>query len=295
MKFLVLTLVGTAALAGVTASLTDLNPFKSTETKVTETVTVPSSTTSPVVVSNSGQATSKTIEKLAVNKDRVLYLDEEVNFPSVTPLIEKLKELNAKSSDDIFLLLDSPGGSVLDGGMLISEIQASKAHVYTVCTRICASMAAMIHSYGYKRYSLDRAILMYHPASGGAQGQIPNLMSQLTTITKYMDRMVANIVSRGKVNKDELNRRIAYEVWEEAEDGVAEGFNDSIVSLNVPYYQPPKTTLNFSSGQEERRSAPRRGVTNDLKWIAPDSELYLWDRNANHEQEVKASDAKSAK
>lgn len=184
-----------------------------------------------------GEASAKEVLKFNnVDKNRVVYLNSDVNYYSMKEATNKLKELEKKSLDPIFLLIDSPGGSVIDGATLTSQMQASKAPVYTVCTRLCASMGAIIHSYGHKRYALDAALLMYHPASGGVQGQVPNMVSVLKTITRYIEKMNLNIVSRtdGKLSKQEFDTLVAYEIWIDSEDALEKGLLDGIVSLDIP-------------------------------------------------------------
>jgi ATP-dependent Clp protease protease subunit len=215
----------------------------------------------------------KTVLKFNVNKSRVLYLTDEVNFFTTQKLINEIKKLNSESSEDIYLQIDSPGGSVIDGALLASEMEASKAHVNTVCTRFCASMAAMLHSYGYKRYGVDRSILMYHPASGAGQGQIPNIVSQLTTITRYMDKMVSNVTSRSKVTLGQYKDLTAYELWVDAEDAVEKNLNDAIVNLNVPSHEPEQVSMDQSANSKRHKSLIPPG---EIKMMAPDNELYLW-------------------
>lgn len=264
MKIVIAAAVGLTTLLG---SSLYLNVKNSAPSKPTEVITLPSSQSNATSASNT-LSTTKQITKQNVNKDRVLYLSTEVNFESVRTLVNRIKELNAKSSDDIYLLIDSPGGGILDGATLVSEMEASKAHINTVCTRLCASMAAMIHSYGYKRYGTDRSILMYHPASAGAQGQVPNMLSQLTTMTKYINKMVSHTVSRSKVSQDEFDKLVAYELWIDAEDAVTRGFNDGIIYLNVPY--SPDQQASFSA------SPPQENNQDKFQWISP--HLGLWAR-----------------
>lgn len=265
MKFVILAVTALVIVLGGSAVLAH-----SSSSSKTTIVTLPSSQPNSNVSStnNSLASASKTIIKAAVNKDRVLYLNNEIDFNSVRQLSSRLKELNAKSSDDIFLMIDSPGGSVLDGATLESEIEASKAHVNTVCTRLCASMAAMIHSYGYKRYGTDRSILMYHPASGGAQGQVPNMLSQLSTINRYISKQVSHLVGRSKMSQEEFDKLVAYELWIDAEDAVTKGLNDGIINLNVP---------NTPENQQTTLSPPREQKGGKgFQWISPN--LYLWER-----------------
>lgn len=220
--------------------------------------------------------TNKIVQRISTQ--RVVYFNDQFHVDSVQQAIAKLKDLEAKSNEPIYLLIDSPGGSVIDGGSLASQMEASKAPVYTVCTRLCASMAAITHSYGAKRYALDRAILMYHPASGGARGQVPNMVSLLKTISRYVDRMNANIVSRsnGKLSKADFETLVAYELWIDSEDALEKGLIDGIVSLNVPMYES-------SSGQAEETDGKVKTPTPrkiDIQMISPYAE-ELWGHNKN--------------
>lgn len=220
----------------------------------------------------------KELLDIKLNKSRVLYLNDEVTYESSQRVANGIKKLQ-DSQEPIYLLINSPGGSVLDGATVISEMEASKAPVYTVCTGLCASMAAMIHSYGVKRYALDRAILMYHPASGGAQGQIPNMLSQITTITRYVDKMVANVVSRSKISKEDYDRLVAYELWIDSEDSLQRGLIDSIVHLDSSAYEDRAQSLALPP-PDQQRNTPKR-VKTPFRLEAPDNELSMWGIDTN--------------
>lgn len=217
-------------------------------------------------------ATPKQIAKQTVNKKRVVYFLNEFSYESVSQAVSELKKLEAQSSEPIYLLLDSPGGSVLDGGTLISQMETSKAPVHTVCIRLCASMAAMTHSYGKQRYALDRAILMYHPASAGVQGQLPNMLSLLNTIQRYVDKMNANLVSRSKMPKAEFDSLVAYELWIDSEDALKRGLIDGIVSLNVDN-APTQVFPAPAHAEPEEAGRPRI----NFQWISPYAK-QLWKR-----------------
>jgi len=210
-----------------------------TERSETNVVNVPNNTLSGNITnelkgSNDELVTNnKSIIKASPNAKRVVYLNDEVNYQTSSALVQSLKELEEKSTEPIYMLIDSPGGSVVDGAAVISQMEASKAPIYTVCTRLCASMAAMIHSYGHKRYALDRAILMYHPASAGAQGQVKNMISLLKTLDRYTNKMVANIVKRSKISRSEFDSLVSYELWIDSEDALNRGLLDGIVNLSV--------------------------------------------------------------
>lgn len=249
-----------------------------------ETVTVKSATVSGnitdqlLTVPNQPLVSTKNVIKATLNEQRVLFLNTEVTYKTAQALSNQIKQLQRTSSEPIWLLIDSPGGSVLDGALVISEMESSKAPVNTVCVGLCASMAAMIHSYGAKRYAVDRSVLMYHPASGGAQGQIPNMLSQLTTISRYIDKMVSNIVSRSKISKAEYEKLVAYEFWIDAEDAYAKGLTDGTVNVNLPSAQ------NTVPAQEEQPPLPEEQKNRpsykrlDVQMISPYP--HLWKTHA---------------
>lgn len=252
----------------------------SLEPNKSETITVTTPSVTSTTQSNSNAysvptegATQKQIAKQTVNKKRVVYFLNEFSYESVSQAVTELKKLEAESSDPIYLLIDSPGGSVLDGGTLISQMEASKAPVHTVCIRLCASMAAMTHSYGKQRYSLDRAILMYHPASAGVQGQLPNMLSLLNTIQRYVDKMNANLVSRSKMPKAEFDSLVAYELWIDSEDALKRGLIDGIVSLNVDNTPSQVSALPVPKTEPEEGTKPRI----NFQWISPYAK-QLWKR-----------------
>lgn len=172
------------------------------------------------------------------DKDIVLELNGVVQSSTVRPLINKLRQLD-KTGKPIYLLINSPGGSVIDGASLVSQMESMKSPVYTVCTQLCASMAAIIHQYGVKRYVVNRSILMFHPASGGAQGQVKNMKSRINFIDKFVDKFNEHIVSKIKLSKNEYLTAVAYELWVDSDDALTDGFADAAVSLDVETAAPP--------------------------------------------------------
>src|SRR5258706_433270 len=86
--------------------------------------------------------------------DRQVYIYgviDETNSPQIAQQILTL----GKDAKPMTLVINSPGGSVIDGAEIISAIEAAKGPVNTLCVQICASMAAMIHQYGAQRLMLD--------------------------------------------------------------------------------------------------------------------------------------------
>jgi ATP-dependent Clp protease protease subunit len=289
MKKKALVVFGTVVLATVAVTFltaakvnhkSDYTQETLTFNNATTTAASPLSTNSNDVSAASSQSNikvqSKNILKTTVPENRVVYLVKAVDFNSAREVTEQLKRLEKQDSHSpIYLLIDSPGGSVIDGATIIAQMQASKAPVNTVCTRLCASMAAMIHSYGAKRYSLDQALLMYHPASFGTQGQLPNMLSLLKSLQRFIDKMNANIISRSKIGKDAFDKAVAYEIWIDSEDALEAGFIDGIINLNVPN-MPSSADGELQENQTRPGPLPTKSNNIQVEAFNPNMFKMIW-------------------
>lgn len=175
--------------------------------------------------------TVKQIKQLNIDRNRTLLLAGEVG-PNAIDIALTITELNSISNDPIYLIIDSPGGNVLDGAMLISAIQSSEAPVYTICHRFCASMGAMILEYGKERYAIDRSIIMFHEAAGMFQGTFDKVSSRFVAINRYVNKLEKEVSERIGMSFDEYKSRTTSEIWIDSEDAVSENIIDSIVYIS---------------------------------------------------------------
>lgn len=170
----------------------------------------------------------KEIKTLSINPERTLFIYGEVNFLT-EEIGRQVTGLSKKSKEPIVILIDSPGGSVLSGEKIVSAIEASKADVYTVCTGMCASMAAIIHAYGTKRLATDRAVLMYHDAAAMVGGRVSEMLSILNLIRRKLDKTNHYIANRSKISYQELITLGANNFWIDSEDAMEKGLVDGLV------------------------------------------------------------------
>jgi ATP-dependent protease ClpP protease subunit len=169
-----------------------------------------SSTMSVPTNSAAGASVSEEKKVLLFNlpKTRSLLILDEIGVNAILAA-DHIHKLNMESTTEpIFVVLQSPGGSVFAGNVLVSAIQASQAPVYTICNILCASMAAIIHQYGHKRFQIDRSVLMFHPASGGAQGEVDKMFSRLTAIKRVIDKMNYEIARRANLTTDQFKKML---------------------------------------------------------------------------------------
>ena len=111
-------------------------------------------------------------------KDRIIFLGEEVNDVSADLIVAQLLFLEAEDPDkDIYLYINSPGGSVTAGMAIYDTMQYIKPDVCTVCIGMAASMGAFLLAAGAKgkRYALPNSEIMIHQPSGGTNGQATDM------------------------------------------------------------------------------------------------------------------------
>lgn len=197
------------------------------------------------------EANQVALKNLDIDKGVVLVLADEVNNKTADMIIDGIKDANhQKGSKPIYLLLDSPGGSVIDGARIISAMQASSRPVYTVCMQICASMAAMILEYGVQRYAVDRALIMFHPASVGVmfQGELDKLVSRYSFLKRFVDKMDAYTAMRSSQTYVEFKSKSTRELWLDSADALTGKYIDSIVRVDV------NTKYNLNLGNNKARA-----------------------------------------
>ena len=130
-------------------------------------------------------------------KERIIFLSEQVDSASASVVIAQLLFLDAEDpGKDIYLYINSPGGSITDGTAIYDTMQYIKSDVCTICVGLAASMGSVLLAAGKKgkRYALPNSeVLIHQPliAGGGLSGQT-------TEIKIHADHMVK---TREKLNK----------------------------------------------------------------------------------------------
>ncbi len=220
---------------------------------------------SPPAPVEAATGTTKLVTHVTLNPARTVVIDTEIGQNN-EPDIQKILALG-ETKEPIFVVLKSPGGDVLSGAMILSAIEAAQGPVYTICDTLCASMAAIIFEHGTQRYMVDRSLVMFHPASGGAQGEVDKMVSRIGTIQRYIGKMEAYIANRVGISFEKYKELSGKELWLDAEDAVNQKYADAIVSIVLP----PKNMQVVLTPEDQQRLnklqiAPlKREVTIDWK------------------------------
>ena len=127
-------------------------------------------------------------------KDRIIMLGSAIDDNVANSIISQLLFLQAQDAEkDIYLYINSPGGSVTAGMAIYDTMQHIKPDVQTICIGMAASMGSFLLAAGTKgkRFALPNAEVMIHQPLGGAQGQATEIEIAATHILK----------TRAKLNK----------------------------------------------------------------------------------------------
>ena len=136
-------------------------------------------------------------------EDRIIFLSGEINDQVANSVVAQLIYLEGKNPDkDIFMYINSPGGSVSAGLAIYDTMNYIKCDVSTICIGLAASMAAVLLSSGAKgkRIILPHGEVMIHQPLGGAQGQATDIEIHAKHIQKT--RQLLNEILSNNTGKD---------------------------------------------------------------------------------------------
>ncbi len=125
-------------------------------------------------------------------EDRIIFLTGEITDQVANTVVAQLIYLEGKNPDkDIFMYINSPGGSVTAGLAIYDTMKYIKCDVSTICIGMAASMAAVILSSGTKgkRICLPHSEVMIHQPLGGAQGQASDIEIHAKHIQKTRENL----------------------------------------------------------------------------------------------------------
>ena len=125
-------------------------------------------------------------------EDRIIFLNGEINDAVANTIIAEMIYLEGKNPDkDIFLYINSPGGSVSSGMAIYDTMNYIKCDVSTICVGLAASMGAFLLSSGTKgkRFALPNSEIMIHQPLGGTQGQASDIAIQARHMQKTKKKL----------------------------------------------------------------------------------------------------------
>lgn len=162
--------------------------------------------------------------------NRSVDLIGKVDTDVVRRVVNRLLQLNASSHDPIYLRIDSFGGSVEAGYVLVDAIEAIESPVYAVIESKAYSMAAIIAVFCDRTFILPHATMMFHEASYGTLGEDPSNRAKMEFNVRYLDRMHREIAKRIAMDAGDYRAKIRDGWWLMADEAHAAGVVDEVVT-----------------------------------------------------------------
>jgi ATP-dependent Clp protease protease subunit len=164
-------------------------------------------------------------------KERIVFVTGAIEDHMANLVVAQLLFLEAEDpKKDIFLYINSPGGSVTSGLSIVDTMNHIKPDVVTVCTGMAASMASVILSQGAKgkRAILPNAEVMIHQPWGGVQGQASDIEITARQILKTRDRLNKMLAKATKQPLSKVEKDTDRDFFMDADEAVKYGIVDEI-------------------------------------------------------------------
>ena len=165
-------------------------------------------------------------------KDRIVVLGSDVNDSVANQLVAQLLYLEGEDPErDIWLYINSPGGSVTAGMAIYDTMQFISPDVGTICMGLGASMGQFLLCAGApgKRFALPHARVMMHQPSGGFQGQASDIAIQAEQLKYIKDLLADRIAFHTGQTKDQVNLDSDRDRWFTAEGAKEYGIIDTVI------------------------------------------------------------------
>ena len=166
-------------------------------------------------------------------KDRIVVLGSEVNDAVANTIMAQLLYLEGQDPErDVWLYVNSPGGSVTSGMAIYDTMQFIAPDVATICVGLAASMGQFLLCAGAKdkRYALPHARIMMHQPLGGVQGQASDIAIQAEQMIYVKRLMAERIAHHTGQDVEQIEADSDRDRWFTAEEAKDYGLIDNVIT-----------------------------------------------------------------
>jgi len=166
-------------------------------------------------------------------KERIIFLPTYIEDDLANLVIAQMLFLEAEDPDkDLFLYINSPGGSVTAGMAIYDTMQYVKPNISTICMGQAASMGALLLAAGAKgkRFALPHARIMIHQPLGGVQGQATDIDIQAREILRVRDELNRIFVHHTGQSLERIQRDTDRDFFMTPEQAKDYGIVDEVIS-----------------------------------------------------------------
>ena len=186
----------------------------------------------PMVIEQSGRGERAYDIYSRLLRERIVFLVGPLNDATANVVCAQLLFLESENPDkEIFLYINSPGGSVSAGLSIFDTMQFVKPDVSTLCMGMAASMGSFLLMAGAKgkRCALPNARVMIHQPSGGAQGQASDIEIQAREIIKTREQLNRIYAERTGQTVDKIAADMERDFWMSPAEAKDYGLIDQVL------------------------------------------------------------------
>ncbi len=190
------------------------------------------STLVPMVVEQSARGERAYDIYSRLLKERVIFLVGPVEDYSANLIVAQLLFLESENPDkDIYLYINSPGGSVSAGMSIYDTMQFIKPDISTLCIGQAASMGALLLNAGAKgkRFSLPNSRMMIHQPLGGFQGQASDIQIHAKEMMRVKEKLNEIIAHHTGLPVDTIAKDTDRDNFMSADEAVRYGLIDAVI------------------------------------------------------------------
>ena len=165
--------------------------------------------------------------------DRIIFLSDEVNDVTASLVVAQMLYLEAQDPDkDIYLYINSPGGSISSGMAIYDTMNYIKCDVSTICVGMAASMGAFLLSSGAKgkRFALPNAEVMIHQPLGGMKGQASDIKIHADHIIRIREKLNKLLSEQTGQSLETIERDTERDNFMTADEACAYGLVDKVIT-----------------------------------------------------------------
>ena len=186
----------------------------------------------PIVIEQSGRGERAYDIYSRLLRERIVFLVGPVNDGVANLVVAQMLFLESENPDkDIFLYINSPGGSVSAGLSIYDTMNFIKPDVSTMCMGMAASMGSFLLMAGAKgkRLALPNSRVMMHQPSGGAQGQATDIEIQAREIIKTREQLNRIYADRTGQKLERIAADMERDLWMSPTEALEYGLIDQVL------------------------------------------------------------------
>ena len=200
----------------------------------------------PTVIESSGRGDRAFDIYSRLLRERIVFLGQQVTDEIANLVVAQLLFLEAEDPEkDIYLYINSPGGSVSAGMGMFDTMNQIRPDVCTICIGLAASMGAFLLSAGEKgkRMSLPNSRIMIHQPLGGAQGQATDIEIQAKEILYLKQKLNGHLADHTGQPLSKIEEDTERDFFMSAEESQEYGLIDRVISRRPSATNPPEAVV----------------------------------------------------